>query len=274
MTTIEFKNKLEDMTDRKAILSLVKEYTIYNSEKIDSIIDGGGVGDMLKSDYDINNNGTVDIAELAWEASDSATVTGFTVGTNVPGSAVFTDTTYTNLQIKTMYEQNINTNAFTDSEKSKLDSIEQNATSDQTKTEIKDLYEQNINTNAFTDIEKLKLFNIEDGATADQTNSEIKIAYENNFSITSISNDYDMNENIRNILVDLSNNNVIVNLPELKNNLIVNIKIIKTNETFNLNKLNIKPKTIGFIENEQIIILDEKFESIELICNGTDWFII
>ena len=40
--------------------------------------------------------------------------------TDVPSNAVFTDTTYSNADIKTMYEANNDTNAFTDAEKAKL----------------------------------------------------------------------------------------------------------------------------------------------------------
>ena len=55
----------------------------------------------------------------------------------------------------------------------KLDGIEAGATADQTAAEIKTAYESNANTNAYTDAEKTKLAGIETGATADQTASEI-----------------------------------------------------------------------------------------------------
>ena len=55
----------------------------------------------------------------------------------------------------------------------KLDGIESGATADQTAAEIKTAYESNSNTNAYTDAEKTKLSGIETGATADQTASEI-----------------------------------------------------------------------------------------------------
>lgn len=51
----------------------------------------------------------------------------------------------------------------------KLDGIEAGATADQTPSEIKTAYESNANTNAFTDAEQSKLAGIEAGATADQT---------------------------------------------------------------------------------------------------------
>ena len=70
----------------------------------------------------------------------------------------------------------------------KLANIEEGATADQTNAEIKTAYEANSDTNAFTDAEKTKLQNldlaklqgIETGATADQSNAEIKTAYEAN----------------------------------------------------------------------------------------------
>ena len=86
----------------------------------------------------------------------------------------------TDAEIKTAYENNDDTNAFTNAEKIKLSGIEANATADQTASEIKTAYESNDDTNAFTDAEKNKLSEIETGATADQTDAEIKTAYENN----------------------------------------------------------------------------------------------
>jgi hypothetical protein len=62
----------------------------------------------------------------------------------------------------------------------KLQSIEDGATADQTDAEIKTAYEANADTNEFSDAEQTKLQSIEDGATADQTDAEIKTAYEAN----------------------------------------------------------------------------------------------
>jgi hypothetical protein len=86
----------------------------------------------------------------------------------------------TDAQIKTAYENNADTNAFTDAEQTKLTNIETSATADQTDVEIKTAYENNADTNAFTDALQTKLTNIETSATADQTDAEIKTAYENN----------------------------------------------------------------------------------------------
>jgi len=61
----------------------------------------------------------------------------------------------------------------------KLAGIETGATADQTAGEIKTAYESNADTNAYTDDEKTKLTGIEAGATADQTDAEIATAYWN-----------------------------------------------------------------------------------------------
>ena len=58
----------------------------------------------------------------------------------------------------------------------KLDGIEAGATADQTAAEIKTAYESNSNTNAFTDALQTKLSGIETGATGDQTATEILTA--------------------------------------------------------------------------------------------------
>ena len=86
----------------------------------------------------------------------------------------------TDAQIKSSYEANADTNAFTDALLTKLNGIETGATADQTASEIKTAYESNADTNAFTDALQTKLNGIETNATADQTASEIKTAYESN----------------------------------------------------------------------------------------------
>ena len=86
----------------------------------------------------------------------------------------------TDAQIKSSYEANADTNAFTDALLTKLNGIETSATADQSASEIKTAYESNADTNAFTDALQTKLNGIETNATADQTASEIKTAYESN----------------------------------------------------------------------------------------------
>jgi hypothetical protein len=86
----------------------------------------------------------------------------------------------TGAEIKTAYEAEADTNAFTDAEQTKLTGVESGATADQTGAEIKTAYEAEADTNAYTDTEKAKLAGVEASATADQTNVEIKTAYEAN----------------------------------------------------------------------------------------------
>jgi len=67
---------------------------------------------------------------------------------------------------------------MSDDQATKLDGIEASATADQTGAQIKTAYEAESDTNAYTDAEKTKLSGIEASATADQTNAEIRSAVE------------------------------------------------------------------------------------------------
>ena len=79
----------------------------------------------------------------------------------------------TDAEIKTAYENNSNTNAFTDALLSKLNGIESNATADQSNSEIKTAYEANSNTNAFTDALLSKLNGIAASATNVTNNNQL-----------------------------------------------------------------------------------------------------
>ena len=85
--------------------------------------------------------------------------------TFVPGSGAIS--TQTGAEIKALYE--LETNAFTDTQFTKLAGIETGATADQTAGEIKTAYESNADTNAFTDAEKTLLGNTSGVNTGDQT---------------------------------------------------------------------------------------------------------
>ena len=75
----------------------------------------------------------------------------------------------TDAQIKSSYEANADTNAFTDALQTKLNGIETSATADQTGAEIKTAYEGEADTNAFTDALQTKLNGIADGAEVNQS---------------------------------------------------------------------------------------------------------
>lgn len=98
--------------------------------------------------------------------------------TEVNDALALKENILSNTVIKSRYEANADTNAFTDAEKTKLSNIESNATADQTAIEIETLYESRPNTNKYQDAEKTKLAGIESGATADQTAVEIETLYE------------------------------------------------------------------------------------------------
>jgi len=102
---------------------------------------------------DVDGGVGLDVSRYVWDASDSAWVI-------IAG----TSTALTDVQIKTQYENNADTNAFTDAEKSKLTAVEDGATADQTGAEIKLAYEDELDTNAFTDVEKSKLAGVDAGA--------------------------------------------------------------------------------------------------------------
>ncbi|WP_294465501.1 hypothetical protein [uncultured Anaerofustis sp.] len=58
---------------------------------IDENLEASKSGDMLRSVYDKDRDGVVDLAK---QADNASTVNGKTVGTSVPENAIFTDTTY------------------------------------------------------------------------------------------------------------------------------------------------------------------------------------
>jgi len=94
------------------------------------------------------------------------------------GIAEGAEVNQTDSEIKTQYEANAGTNAFTDAEQTKLSNIEDSATGDMTGAEIKALYE--VEPNAYTDTKDTKLSGIEALAEANQSDAEVKTQYEAN----------------------------------------------------------------------------------------------
>ena len=76
-------------------------------------------------------------------------------------------------EIRTLVESALDSNVFTDADHTKLNGIESNATADQTAAEIRTLVESATNSNVFTDGDHTKLNGIEINATKDQTKSDI-----------------------------------------------------------------------------------------------------
>lgn len=76
------------------------------------------------------------------------------------------------VEIKTQYENNANTNAYTDAEKTKLSQIEANATADQTDAEIRAAVEAATNSNVFTDSEKTQVATNKTNADASKVKTD------------------------------------------------------------------------------------------------------
>ena len=110
---------------------------------------------------DITVSGSVDGADVA------------AMNTKLAGIESGATADQSNSEIKTAYEANSNTNAFTDALLSKLNAIEASATADQSNSEIKTAYEANSNTNAFTDALLSKLNGIAASATNVTNNNQL-----------------------------------------------------------------------------------------------------
>ena len=104
-----------------------------------------------------------DVEKYLWDSSDSQYVLQ-------QGSS----TAETPATIKTKYESNANTNAFTDTEKTNLSNQSGTNTGDETPATIKTKYESNLNTNAFTDAEQSNLSNQSGTNTGDETTANIQ----------------------------------------------------------------------------------------------------
>ena len=128
-------------------------------------------GDLDLNSYSVTGTGGINITG---DIALTGTVDGRDVaadGTKLDGIEAGATADQTAGEIKTAYESNADTNAFTDAEKTKLAGVEAGATADQSASEIKTAYESNADTNAFTDAEKTKLAGIEAGAdVTDATN--------------------------------------------------------------------------------------------------------
>jgi hypothetical protein len=135
-------------------------------------------GDHAQAGYWVDNSTSRTNWDTAYGWGDHGTV-GYLVATSASYNNTNWDTAYgwgdhaqggyltayqTDAQIKTSYEANADTNAFTDALLTKLNGIETSATADQTGAEIKTAYEGEADTNAFTDALLTKLNGIADGA--------------------------------------------------------------------------------------------------------------
>ena len=112
---------------------------------------------------DVDGGVGQEVNRYIWDNDDSSWIL------QLGESAALTD-----VQIKTQYENNADTNGFTDSEKTKLSNQSNTNTGDETAGTIKTKYESNANTNAFTDAEKANLANQSNTNTGDETTLSIQ----------------------------------------------------------------------------------------------------
>lgn len=118
-------------------------------------------------------SGTIDFAVDSNLANYDNTTSGFITSSDIPVNSVNGQTGVVSLNADNISDAATTNKFTTQAEIDKLAGIEANATADQTDAEIKTAYENNADTNAFTNAEKSKLSAIEDGATQDQTGAEI-----------------------------------------------------------------------------------------------------
>ena len=113
-----------------------------------------------------------DVQKFIWDTTDNKWVQARRVVTQ----------DITPAQVKSLYESNADTNAFTDNEQSKLAGIQVGAEKNPTpltNAQIKTQYEANTNTNAYTDAEKTKLSGIAVGAQVNPyTKTELDTKYD------------------------------------------------------------------------------------------------
>jgi len=203
-----------DVTDETNVVSALSGATLTDAgtpQATDKVLvqDSSDLDNLKYVDFsDFSSGNTVDVVSNVAQdrilgrvtagSGDSEELTATQVRTliNVEDGATADQTA---AEIKTAYESNADTNAFTDAEQSKLSGIE--ASADVTDTanvtaagalmdsEVTDLVGiKSLDTStlqvkpaegAFVDGDKTKLDGIETGATSDQTDAEIETAYNN-----------------------------------------------------------------------------------------------
>jgi len=126
--------------------------------KTDNSYDLGKTGAEWK---DLYVDGVANIDSLVADTADinGGTLDGVVIGGSTPAAGSFTDVNVTG----TVDGRDVATDG------TKLDGIETGATADQSNAEIKTAYEANADTNAFTDADKVKLDGVE--ASADVTDT-------------------------------------------------------------------------------------------------------
>jgi len=160
----------------------LQDQPITDTDIEDGVITSAKIADGTIANVDVSATAAIAGTKISPDfGSQNIATTGTVDGRDVSVDGTKLDTIETNAkddqtasEIKTLYEGNSNTNAYTDAEKTKLSGIETAATADQTAAEIRTLVENASDSNVFTDADHTKLNGIEASATADQTIGEIK----------------------------------------------------------------------------------------------------
>ena len=138
---------------------------------------GAGVT-TITADTGVTLNGTSGGSEAMANIYDGVSIYKRATDIWIIQGAIDAPSGITDAEIKTAYENNADTNEFSDAEQTKLAGVETAATTDQTDAEIRTAVEAATDSNVFTDADHTKLNAIETSATADQTNAEIRTAVE------------------------------------------------------------------------------------------------
>lgn len=167
------------------VLTLQDQGAVSTAFSANGSIAGGSVlGQVTDSGYNLFSDGSISTHCPSTTADADlrfAVIRGTTISAAINSNGDLIATSFigdgnaiTNLsetEVKTAYEANADTNAFTDAEKTKLSGIEAGATADQTGTEIKALYEAEADVNRFTNADHAKLDGIEAGAQVNTVTS-------------------------------------------------------------------------------------------------------
>ena len=164
----------------------LQDQQITDADIEDGVITTAKIADGTIANVDVSATAAIAGTKISPDFGSQNIATSGTVdGRDVSVDGTKLDTIETNAkddqtasEIKSLYEGNSNTNAYTDAEKTKLTNIETAATADQTAAEIRTLVDNATDSNVFTDADHTKLDGIETAATADQTNAEIRAAIE------------------------------------------------------------------------------------------------
>ena len=130
-----------------------------NSDKWDVLGPAVATGDMTKAEYDTTDNGVVDNSEKL-EGNDSAYHRNRTNHTGTQPASSISDFD-TEVDNNSSVSANTAKRSYPLADENKLSGIEPGAEVNQSDSEIKTQYEANANTNAFTDAEKSKVASLE-----------------------------------------------------------------------------------------------------------------